>query len=108
MNLVLPEPVRQWVEAQAARAGQPPEAFVLGVLCERLQRDPFGEEDEYDEPKESNGQPPTAEDIANAKRILAAKLREALDSGPATPMTREDWDELRKRVSERLAQERAK
>jgi hypothetical protein len=40
-----------------------------------------------------------------AKQELEAKLREALESGPATPMTREDWDELRRRVWEREAQE---
>jgi antitoxin ParD1/3/4 len=36
-----------------------------------------------------------------AKRELELKFREALESGPASPMTRSDWDELEKNVSER-------
>jgi Arc/MetJ-type ribon-helix-helix transcriptional regulator len=42
-----------------------------------------------------------------AKVELEAKLREALESGPATPMTREDWAELERRVWERHDQEPA-
>ena len=42
-----------------------------------------------------------------AKQALEAKFREALESGPATPMTREDWDELHRRVWERDGQEQA-
>jgi hypothetical protein len=36
-----------------------------------------------------------------AKRNLETKLREALLSGPAEPMTREDWDMLERRIWER-------
>jgi hypothetical protein len=40
-----------------------------------------------------------------AKQALEAKLSEALSSGPATPMTREDWDTLERRVWERHHQD---
>jgi hypothetical protein len=36
-----------------------------------------------------------------AKQDLETKLREALLSGPAEPMTREDWDKLEHRIWER-------
>jgi hypothetical protein len=93
MNLTLPEPVREWVETQAARAVQPPEAFVLRVLFERMARD---EESDFDEADEANGQPPTAEEIASAKRRLAELIREGIESGPAEPWTPEEWDAIRR------------
>ena len=40
-----------------------------------------------------------------AKRELEAKFREAMESGPATPMTREDWIALRAEAIEGLAGE---
>jgi antitoxin ParD1/3/4 len=43
----------------------------------------------------------------HAKRDLEAKLREAIESGPAEPMTRADWDELERKALERLDRERS-
>jgi antitoxin ParD1/3/4 len=43
----------------------------------------------------------------SAKRALEARLREADESGPATPMTRDDWDELERKVWERDRQARS-
>ena len=37
--------------------------------------------------------------------MLEAKFREALESGPATPMTKEDWAALRREALEGLAGE---
>ncbi|WP_169980225.1 type II toxin-antitoxin system ParD family antitoxin [Tautonia rosea] len=45
--------------------------------------------------------------LRQAKAGIDAKLIEALENGPATPMTREDWDELEREVWERDRQERA-
>jgi antitoxin ParD1/3/4 len=42
----------------------------------------------------------------HARRALEDKLREALESGPAEPMTQEDWDELEREALERLDRER--
>jgi hypothetical protein len=97
MNLTLPEPVREWVETEAARAVQPPEAFVLRVLFERMEHD---EELVYDEPDETNGQPPTAEEVANARQALERMLQE-IESGPPIPVTPEFWAERRRVLTER-------
>ena len=43
--------------------------------------------------------------INRGKQALEAKLLEALDSGPATEMTREDWDQLERNVWERHRQD---
>ena len=40
-----------------------------------------------------------------AKQGLEAKLREALESGPATPMKQEDWAALRQEAMDGLAGE---
>lgn len=42
------------------------------------------------------------ERVAAAKRRLEKLLLEGLDSGPAEPMTRAGWSELRRRVQSRL------
>jgi hypothetical protein len=41
------------------------------------------------------------EAVAPAKRALEVKFREAMESGPATPMTPDDWAELERTVWER-------
>jgi len=38
------------------------------------------------------------------KQALEARLIQALDSGPAVPMTAQDWDEIRREVHQRHAQ----
>jgi hypothetical protein len=40
-----------------------------------------------------------------ARRELEAKFQEAMERGPATPMTREDWVSIRAEAMERLARE---
>jgi antitoxin ParD1/3/4 len=42
-----------------------------------------------------------AAQVRAAKQELEEKLIEGLESGPATPMMKEDWDELKRRVWER-------
>jgi antitoxin ParD1/3/4 len=39
-----------------------------------------------------------------ARQQLEAKFREALERGPATPMTRADWEDLERRVWGRHAE----
>src|SRR5437879_6170807 len=45
----------------------------------------------------------TVEALQLRKQEIEAVLSEGLDSGPATPMTPEDWSALRQRVEARLA-----
>jgi hypothetical protein len=47
------------------------------------------------------------EAAAPARQALDVKFREAMESGPATPMTRDDWDELERNVWERHGQAQA-
>ena len=43
-----------------------------------------------------------------AKRELEAKFREALESGPATPMTREDWDSIEEEALDRRTRQQTR
>ena len=49
--------------------------------------------------------------IEDAKRKsqeeIEQRLLEALESGPATPMTKEDWDAIKQRGLERIRQKKA-
>lgn len=45
-----------------------------------------------------------AAQVESNKQRLAKLVEEGLASGPATPMTKDDWQNIRQRVKERLAQ----
>jgi antitoxin ParD1/3/4 len=81
MNISLPEPMREWIENQVDQGayGSASE-YVRSLIREDQKRK-------------------TEED-------LEAKLLEGLNSGDATPMTREDWDRLRARMIERFSKKR--
>ena len=83
MNVSLSDEMKAFVEAQAVKEG-------FGTVSEYLRS--------------------VIRDVQKrqAKHHLAAKLREALLSGPAEPMTREDWNEIEREGLERLARERSK
>jgi antitoxin ParD1/3/4 len=76
MNISLPDPMKEFVEAQAAQEGYGSVSEYLRAVIRDIQK-------------------------RKAKQEVEAKLREALLSGPAEPMTREDWDTLERRVWER-------
>ncbi len=44
----------------------------------------------------------------HAEDRLEALLQEAEDSGEATEMTEEDWDDIRRQVRQRLAERKAR
>jgi len=77
MNISLPDEMKVFVEAQMAREGYASASEYLRALIRQAQR-------------------------RQAKLELEAKIREALDSGPATSMTREDWAALRAEALEGL------
>ncbi len=81
MNISLPDAMKEFVEAQAAKEGYGSVSEYLRTVIRDIQK-------------------------RQAKQELDAKLLEALQSGPAEPMTREDWDELERRVWERHHQGR--
>ena len=80
MNISLPDEMRAFIEAQVTQEG-------------------YASASEYFAPWSV-----TAEK-RQAKRELEVKLREALLSGPAEPMTREDWESIGRGALERIASE---
>ena len=80
MNISLPDEMKAFVETQAAKEGFGTTSEYLRSVIRDVQK-------------------------RQAKQALEAKLREALESGPAEPMTREDWDELERNALERLHRE---
>ena len=83
MNISLPDEMKAFVETEMAQEGYASASEYLRALIRDAQK-------------------------RRAKRELEAKFREALESGPATPMTREDWDSIETEVMERLAREQSR
>ena len=82
MNISVPDEMKAFVEAQMAQEGYASASEYLRALIREAQK-------------------------RQAKQALEAKFREALESGPATPMTRDDWEELERNVWERYRQAQA-
>jgi antitoxin ParD1/3/4 len=76
MNISVPDEMKAFVEAEMAQEGYASASEYLRALIRDAQK-------------------------RRAKRALEAKFREALESGPATPMTGDDWDDLERKVWER-------
>jgi len=82
MNISLPDEMKVFVEAQMAHEGYASASEYLRALIRDAQK-------------------------RRAKQELEAKFREAIESGPATPMTREDWRSIEHEALERLAREQS-
>ena len=80
MNISLPDEMKAFIEAQMAQEGYASASEYLRFLIREAQK-------------------------RRAKQELEAKFREALESGPATPMKKEDWAALRREALEGLAGE---
>ena len=80
MNVSLPEEMKTFVEAQLASEGFASTSEYLRSLIRDAQR-------------------------RQAKRELEARFRDALESGPAVEMTREDWDSIEREAVEGLSPE---
>ncbi len=83
MNISLPDEMKAFIEAQMVQEGYASASEYLRTLIREAQR-------------------------RRAKQELEAKFREALESGPSTPMTREDWDSIEREALERLAGEQSR
>jgi antitoxin ParD1/3/4 len=77
MNISLPDEMKVFVESQMAHEGYASASEYVRALIREAQK-------------------------RQAKRELEAKFREALESGPATEMTPEDWVALRAEALEGL------
>jgi antitoxin ParD1/3/4 len=80
MSISLPEEMKAFIEAQMTLEGFASAGEYLRALIHDAQR-------------------------RQAKKALEARFQEALESGPATPMTPEDWVALRREAIEGLAGE---
>jgi len=80
MNISVPDEMKAFVEAQMAQEGYASASEYLRSLIRDAQK-------------------------RLAKRELESKFREALESGSATPMNREDWVALRAEAIDGLAAE---
>jgi antitoxin ParD1/3/4 len=74
MTITIPAGLKSFLEQQAASKQETPSEYITGLLSEAWTR-------------------------ANRQKVEALLL-EGINSGPATPMTAEDWAELRRRVKE--------
>jgi antitoxin ParD1/3/4 len=81
MNISLPDEMKAFVEEQIAVEGYASASEYLRALIREAQK-------------------------RRAKQALEERFREALESGPATPMTKEDWAALRREAMEGLAGEK--
>ena len=84
MNISLPDEMKAFVETQAAKEGFGTTSEYLRSVIREVQK------------------------RQTAKQAVEAKLREAHESGPSEPMTREDWDELERKVWERHHREESR
>jgi antitoxin ParD1/3/4 len=80
MNISLPDEMKAFVETEMTQEGYASASEYLRALIRDAQK-------------------------RKAKQALEAKFREAMESGPATPMTHDDWVALRAEAVEGLAGE---
>ena len=81
MNVSLPDEMKAFVEEQVQRGGYSTASEYLRELIRDAQKQA-------------------------AKERLEKLLLEGLDSGPATPMTKKDWKDLRRELERRRAERR--
>ena len=78
MNISLPPTLKDWVDEQVSRRGfGTASEFVRQMLREEQQRE--------------------------LRQRIDAALVEGIESGPSTPMTTQDWDDIRREGRRRLA-----
>jgi antitoxin ParD1/3/4 len=73
VNISLPESLKAWLDEQVAKGGYGTVSEYFRQLLREEQKRRLREE-------------------------IDAKLLASLDSGPSTPMTAEDWEDLRRKV----------
>ena len=80
LTITLPAEIKDFVEEQAVRGGSTVSEYLGDILREMHNRQ-------------------------RERREIREKLLEAVHSGPATPMTRQDWDDIRREVRDSLEAE---
>ena len=83
MNISLPPTLKDWVDEQVSRRGfGTASEFVRQMLREEQQRE--------------------------LRQRIDTALIEGIESGPSTPMTPQDWDDIRREGRRRLAKRKKK
>jgi Arc/MetJ-type ribon-helix-helix transcriptional regulator len=104
MQISLPDSWAKWVKEQASRAGYPtPDEFVLRLLRQEKDRESGPDAQAMLREALDNGEPgkQTPEFWEEQRSAIDEKLIVAIESGPSTPMTALDWDNIRREVRER-------
>jgi antitoxin ParD1/3/4 len=103
-NISLPDVLRAAAEEQAARAGFPSADEYVADLVRRDLEERQEPDVHLRRALAGGGDPAgvTEEALGVRKQEVEALLIEGLDSGPAAPMTAEDWAALKRRVHDRL------
>lgn len=78
MNISLPDPMKEFIESEVASGGYSTASEYFRELIRDAQK-------------------------RRAEARLEALLLEGLDSGASAPMTRQDWDDIRREVQRRAA-----
>ena len=76
LNVSLPESMREWIDDQVKKGGYGTASEFVREVIREAQKN-------------------------KARRELEAKLLEGINSGPATEMTKADWDRLKERARSR-------
>jgi hypothetical protein len=98
MQVTIPEHFREFVAAQVARIGLSGPDEYIALLINHAEDQAFLASRRAD----PLGPPSVEEDLGMTQDEYDALLLEAVNSGPSTPMTREDWDSIRREALERL------
>jgi hypothetical protein len=100
MNVTIPAEYREFVAAQVAKLGlSGPDAYFEILLAHAADQEFLASRR-----SEPLGEPSVLEDFGMTQEEFDAILLEGINSGPSTEMTKEDWDELERRVWERHEQ----
>ena len=76
LNVSLPESMREWIDDQVKKGGYGTASEFVREVIREAQKN-------------------------KARQELEAKLLEGINSGPATEMTKSDWDRLKERARSR-------
>lgn len=97
MNVTIPEQYREFVAAQVAKYGLSGPDEYIAILVDQAEDRDFLASRRAD----PLGEPSVEEDFGMTQEEFDAFILEGVNSGPSTEMTKEDWEELKRRVWER-------
>src|SRR5687767_14419501 len=99
MTIAIHEALQEFVDAQVAKGRfDSAEGYVAGLICQDMEREARGLPTLCDDVPGD-----VMEDLGMTQEEFEAEVQKGIDSGPATPMTREDWESIRREGLARLA-----